>query len=73
MTKKLNVISSSSMVVDPAPTPPQLGQDGAKLWHRVTSEYDMSDAAGFEMLKQVCGGKLMTLPGIARSLPGTAR
>ena len=54
MPKKFDVISGGSMVADPALTPPPLGEDGTKLWRRVTNEYDLSDAAGFEMLKQCC-------------------
>jgi hypothetical protein len=40
------------------PNPPRpsrrLGEHGAKLWGRVLAEYDVSDAAGVEMLTQCC-------------------
>ena len=32
----------------------KLGKYGADLWSKVTDEYDMSDAAGVEMLTQAC-------------------
>jgi len=54
VAKKFDVITSGSMVVDSMPTPPLLGEDGMKLWRRITNEYDVSDAGGFEMLKQAC-------------------
>jgi hypothetical protein len=42
----------------PGPQGPQpsrpLGEHGAKLWARVLAEYDVSDAAGVEMLTQAC-------------------
>jgi hypothetical protein len=44
--------------VDPGftgPHPPRtLGQFGLSLWQQVQSEYDVSDAAGSEMLAQAC-------------------
>jgi Phage terminase, small subunit len=54
VAKKFDVITGGSMVVDSMPTPPPLGEDGMKLWRRITNEYDVSDAGGFEMLKQAC-------------------
>jgi P27 family predicted phage terminase small subunit len=54
VTKKLDVISGDAMLADPTPTPPQLGEHGMKLWRRVVDQFDMSDPAGFEMLKQAC-------------------
>jgi hypothetical protein len=45
-------------LVDPGATGTQpsrpLGEHGRALWQRVTSEYDFSDAAGSEMLLQLC-------------------
>jgi hypothetical protein len=45
-------------LVDPGTTGPQpsrpLGEHGRALWKRVTTEYDFSDAAGSEMLLQLC-------------------
>jgi hypothetical protein len=32
----------------------KLGNHGLSLWTKVTTEYDMSDAAGAEMLTQAC-------------------
>jgi hypothetical protein len=37
------------------PEPPRtLGEAGLALWRRVNAEYDISDAAGVEMLCQAC-------------------
>jgi hypothetical protein len=45
-------------VVEPGVTGPQpsrpLGAHGQALWRRVLAEYDVSDAAGVEMLTQCC-------------------
>jgi hypothetical protein len=47
----LSVIKSGGT----APEPPRpLGDAGLALWLRVNSEYDISDAAGVEMLCQAC-------------------
>jgi hypothetical protein len=54
MAKKLQVITGTSPASDSNPMTPQLGEHGAALWRRVTSEYDLSDAGGYEMLKQAC-------------------
>jgi len=54
MAKKLHVITAGAPPADPLPTTPPLGEAGMQLWRRVTGEYDMSDAAGYEMLKQAC-------------------
>jgi hypothetical protein len=54
VARKLEVVSGAAMPAEPALTPPRLGADGMKLWRRVTAEYDLSDAGGFEMLKQAC-------------------
>jgi hypothetical protein len=35
--------------------PSGLGEAGTKLWRRITSEYDISDAGGRELLAQICG------------------
>jgi hypothetical protein len=47
-----------SLVPNPrgsAPNPPRpLGDHGKALWARVTSEYDVSDAAGIAMLGEAC-------------------
>src|SRR5688572_12838405 len=34
--------------------PPNLGEHGSLLWQRVTSEYDLQDTGGREMLRQAC-------------------
>jgi hypothetical protein len=46
-----------TVVATPAtsPQPPAtLGDCGRSLWHRITSEYDFTDASGQEMLSQIC-------------------
>ena len=48
---KLSLVPSISGGVKPAR---KLGKYGADLWARVTDEYDMSDAAGVEMLTSAC-------------------
>jgi hypothetical protein len=42
------------VLVDPVLPPPKLGEDGMQLWRRITGEYDVSDAGGYEMLRQAC-------------------
>jgi hypothetical protein len=46
------------ILVKPGATPPEpprpLNAPGLALWQRVNSEYDISDAAGVEMLAQAC-------------------
>jgi P27 family predicted phage terminase small subunit len=54
MVKKFDVITGGPVLADPVSTPPKLGEDGMKLWRRVTGEYDVSDAGGYEMLRQAC-------------------
>ncbi len=39
--------------------PRTLGKHGRSLWDRIQSEYDVSDAAGIEMLAQACAGEDM--------------
>jgi phage terminase small subunit len=53
MTKKLRLISSST-VADPTATPAGLGPEGSALWRRVHQEYDVSDVAGWTMLREAC-------------------
>lgn len=48
----LKVVSSSAPVGQQPPR--KLGQHGMALWRTVTSEYDISDAGGIEILLQVC-------------------
>lgn len=36
--------------------PRTLGKHGRSLWDRIQFEYDVSDAAGIEMLAQACSG-----------------
>jgi phage terminase small subunit len=39
---------------DPNAPPRQLGENGLSLWRTVTSEYQIEDAGGIEMLAQAC-------------------
>jgi hypothetical protein len=48
---RLTVIGTGS--TEPQPSRP-LGLHGQALWRRVTSEYDIEDAAGVELLTQCC-------------------
>jgi hypothetical protein len=47
-----------SIVRSPTPDrlkpPRQLGTHGMKLWRSITSDYDVTDAGGIEMLAQAC-------------------
>ena len=43
-----------SPIVDQEPIPPDLGQNGLRLWTRVQSEYRVSDVGGVELLTQAC-------------------
>jgi hypothetical protein len=51
--KPLLRIVSNLDATDPQPSRP-LGPHGQALWRRVLGEYDVSDAAGVEMLTQCC-------------------
>ena len=48
---RLTIVPTNTSAVKPAR---KLGKYGADLWARVTDEYDMSDAAGVEMLTSAC-------------------
>jgi hypothetical protein len=54
MRKKplLKVVKSSPPTGQQPPR--KLGQHGLNLWRTITSEYDISDAGGIEILLQVC-------------------
>jgi hypothetical protein len=54
MAKKFDTITGGLAPANPGVTPPKLGEDGMALWRRVTGEYDVSDAGGYEMLRQAC-------------------
>ena len=56
----MKLISSSSKP-DPAAMPDGLGQNGKALWRKITTEYDISDAGGVEMLGQICHAKDMAI------------
>jgi hypothetical protein len=49
--KKLTLVTSRA---DPLGPPRALGAHGRVLWDAVTSEYDLSDCGGREMLAQAC-------------------
>ena len=55
MTKKpkLKIVPSSPLTGQQPPR--KLGEHGFALWCGITSEYDISDAGGIEILMQVCG------------------
>jgi hypothetical protein len=78
----LRVVSPSTPTGQQSPR--KLGQHGSKLWHAITTEYDISDAAGIEILMQVCevadrvellaerinrDGEIVVIKGIARANP----
>src|SRR5262249_56577854 len=44
----------TSTAPDPAAPPSDLGATGADLWRKITTEYDISDSGGREILRQVC-------------------
>jgi hypothetical protein len=46
-------IVGKSDITGPQPSR-SLGEHGRSLWDRVTAEYDVSDAAGIELLTQAC-------------------
>ncbi len=50
--KKLNLVPSPKP--DRLQPPRQLGDPGRALWQSITSEYDVRDAGGIEMLLQAC-------------------
>lgn len=47
----LTLVGSETIAVQP---PFALGKAGRSLWDRIQSEFDVSDAAGAEMLGQIC-------------------
>lgn len=50
--KKLSIVPTQP---PPNPAPPRaLGAHGMALWRSVTSEYDVADAGGIEMLTAAC-------------------
>jgi hypothetical protein len=55
MTKKTkpSLVLVEPEITDVAP-PFSLGQRGRSLWDRIVGEYDISDAAGIELLAQAC-------------------
>jgi hypothetical protein len=53
MEKDFPRIVPDRVVTTPQPSRP-LGEHGRSLWNRATSEYDISDVAGVEMLTQAC-------------------
>jgi hypothetical protein len=87
VTKKLKK-PSLEIVTSSTPTgtqpPRELGEHGLNLWRTITSEYDISDAGGMEILLQVCAatdrvealaarisedGEVITIRGALRSHP----
>lgn len=48
---KLSVVGSKATAQQP---PRKLGEHGRKLWHDVTTEYDITDVGGIELLAQAC-------------------
>jgi hypothetical protein len=82
-TKPVLKVVGSSTFTGQAP-PRKLGNHGANLWRTVTSEYDISDAGGIEILMQICSatdrvealaaqineeGETITIKGVPKSHP----
>jgi hypothetical protein len=82
-TKPSLKIVSSSPTTGQQP-PRKLGQHGLNLWRTVTSEYNITDAGGIEILMQVCRatdrvealatqideeGETITVKGVPKSHP----
>jgi hypothetical protein len=51
---KLSIVSSSTPPSSPEDPPRLLGDPGLALWRSIVAEYDVSDAAGREILCQAC-------------------
>jgi Phage terminase, small subunit len=51
---KLKVVSASNSPSNGNVPPRKLGEHGMNLWHRVLSEYDITDVGGIELLTLTC-------------------
>jgi hypothetical protein len=54
VTKKPRLTIVKPASAKPNEAPPSLHEAGATLWQSVTSEYNIDDAGGREMLLQIC-------------------
>ena len=52
MVKKLHLVSPAQPEPDDNGMPHDLGPDGARLWQRVQSEFDVQDIGGLTLLEQ---------------------
>jgi hypothetical protein len=52
VVKKLHLVSPAQPQSDDSGVPDDLGPDGARLWQRVQSEFDVQDIGGLTLLEQ---------------------